>query len=115
MNPKTDNAVSQEYNYNDSGIDNFMSRSLDEVSWQNTLGSYYNTLGNLPIGSSPTSATPINYDQAQQGGSQNNIVQIGGSNGSGSSSGVQLDSSNQQIVVTNGGQTQVIIGNLGSA
>ena len=72
------NASTTDYDYQSgSGMDNFMSRSLDEVGWEATLGSVYTTLNTLPIGLSPTTATATNYDATQITGSVGGNTQLG--------------------------------------
>lgn len=71
-------AANNDYDYESgSGMDSFISRSIDEVSWQSNLNSQYVTLSNLPIGSSPTTATPTNLDATQVTGSQGGTATIG--------------------------------------
>lgn len=71
-------AASNDYDYKSgSGMDDFLSRAIDEVSWQTTLGSDYVTLSSLPIGLMPTTATPTNYDATQVSGSQGGTAQVG--------------------------------------
>lgn len=113
------NATAADYDYESgSGLDSFISRSLDEVSWQSSgLGSTYTTLNNLPIGTSPTSSTPTNYDQTQVSGSQGGAVTLGGGSASGSggtSSGqVTIDGVNGAITIQDSnGNTVGVIGNL---
>jgi hypothetical protein len=111
-------ANNNEYNYNTgSGMDDFMSRSIDEVSWQQTLGSSYTTLGQLPIGSSPTTATPTNFDASAVSGSVGGSISVGGGslsgNGGGSSGNIIIDGINGAIKVYDSNNNLVgIIGNL---
>lgn len=72
------NPATNDYDYQSgSGLDNFLSRSLDEVSWQANLGAVYNSLSELPIGLSPTTATPTNYDATQVSGAQGGTSTVG--------------------------------------
>lgn len=72
------NPVSNDYDYQSgSGLDSFLSRSIDEISWQSTLGTSYNSLSELPIGVYPTSATPTNFDLTQVTGSQGGTSSVG--------------------------------------
>lgn len=111
-------AGASEYNYiTGSGMDDFISRSLDEVSWQNTLPSVYTTLSTLPIGQSPTTATATNYDATQVSGSMGGSVSLGGGstqgNGGASSGNVVIDGTNGTIsILDNNGNTVGIIGDL---
>jgi hypothetical protein len=96
------NAASQDYDYQSgSGMDNFMSRSIDEVSWQANLGSVYNSLSELPIGLSPTSSTPTNFDATQISGSQGGITTVGGNNGS-NSNGISINPTTNTITLNQG-------------
>lgn len=105
------NPVRAAYDYNSgSGLDGFLSRSIDEVSWQNNLGASYNTLSNLPIGVSPTTATPTNYDSTQISGSQSAVTTLGGNSGSGTGGGLTLDASGNSIILNDGTNDRVVIG-----
>lgn len=110
------NAVSNDYDYQSgSGMDNFMSRALDEVSWQSSLGTVYNTLSELPIGLSPTSSTPTNYDATQVSGSVGGSISMGGGSASGSGGGtsgrIVIDGINGVInIVDNNGN---VVGKVG--
>lgn len=112
------NAGQNDYDYQSgSGMDNFMSRSIDEVSWQANLGSAYNSLSELPIGLSPTSATPTNFDATQVSGSMGGALSVGGGSSSGSGGGssgnIVIDGINGAIkIVDNNGNTVGIVGNL---
>lgn len=118
------NPASNDYDYQSgSGMDNFMSRSIDEVSWQANLGSVYNSLSELPIGLSPTSATPTNYDQTQISGSQSATTTLGGA-GTGNSTGlavanipsnqltagIQIQAGSNNITVNDGTNNRAIVG-----
>lgn len=112
------NAGTNEYNYiTGSGMDDFLSRSIDEVSWQDSLSSVYTSLNTLPIGQSPTTATPTNYDTTQVSGSLGGAYSMGGGstqgNGGGSSGNIVIDGVNGTIsVLDNNGNTVGIIGKL---
>lgn len=116
------NAANQDYDYQSgSGMDSFMSRSIDEVSWQTTLGTTYNTLAQAPIGSSAftnlSTSTPTNFDATQVSGSMGGTVSVGGGSNSGSGGGsagnVIIDGINGVIkILDNNGNTVGIIGNL---
>lgn len=110
------NASSNDYDYQSgAGIDNFMSRSIDEVSWQSSLGSSYSSLSELPIGLSPTTATPTNFDATQVSGSLGGGVSMGGNSSSAGGSGnVVIDGSNGRISVFDKSGNEVIrMGDLG--
>lgn len=109
------NAARNDYDYQSgSGMDGFMSRSLDEVSWQSTLGASFTSLGQLPIGTAPTTSTPTNYDASQISGSQGDKTTLGGSGGapvSGSGGGnLQIDATNNRITLGDGTNTRLLIG-----
>lgn len=107
------NAASNDYDYQSgSGMDSFMSRSLDEVSWQATLGANYNSLSELPIGAYPTTTTPTNYDATQISGSQSGTTTIGGAaGGSGGGSGsLQIDANNNVITLNDGTNDRLLLG-----
>lgn len=108
------NAASNDYDYESgSGMDSFLSRSIDEVSWQPTLGAEYNTLSQLPIGTSPTTATDTNYDSTQITGSQSGASSLGGSTGGSAGStgaGITVDSNNNVITLSDGTNTRLILG-----
>lgn len=114
------NAASSDYDYQTgSGIDSFLSRSLDEVSWQSQLGSFYNSLTELPIGTMPTTATPTNYDATQISGSQSGSSTLGGSTGGsaagvpgGATAGISFNSGtgNNNIEVADGSNNRVLVG-----
>ena len=107
-------AANNDYDYETgSGMDSFMSRSLDEVSWQSSgLGTTYTTLSSLPIGTSPTSSTPTNYDQTQITGSQSGTTSLGGSGtgNAGNSGGLQLSGGNQTITLSDGQTNRLLLG-----
>lgn len=108
------NASTADYDYESgSGMDSFISRSIDEISWQSGLGTIYNTLSNLPIGTSPTTATPTNYDATQISGSQSGASTIGGATGGSAGSagaGVTIDSTHNVITLSDGTNTRLILG-----
>lgn len=107
------NPVNNDYDYQSgSGMDNFMSRSIDEVSWETSLGSTYTSLSTLPIGLSPTTATPTNYDATQISGSQSGVATVGGSAGgsAGGSGSLQIDANNNVITLNDGTNDRLIIG-----
>lgn len=112
------NPVRQAYDYGSgSGMDSFLSRSIDEVSWQNTLGASYNTLSNLPIGAYQTSATPTNFDSSQVSGSIGGAIAMGGGSSSGSGGGsagnIIIDGVGGKISILDSGGNEVgRIGNL---
>jgi len=112
------NAASNDYDYQSgSGMDSFMSRSIDEVSWQSTLGSAYTSLSQLPIGLLPTTATPTNFDSTQVSGSLGGAMSIGGGSASGSGGGssgnIVIDGINGAIkILDSSGNTVGILGNL---
>lgn len=108
------NAASNDYDYESgSGMDSFMSRSIDEVSWQNTLGSGFVSLSQLPIGSSPTTATNTNYDLTQISGSQGDTTTLGGSAGgsAGANGGnLQINAGQNNITSGDGTTTRFLLG-----
>jgi len=115
------NPVNNDYDYQSgSGFDNFISRSIDEVSWQSNLGSVYNSLSELPIGLSPTSSTPTNYDATQISGSQAQTTTLGGSGtgnssgggvaASGAASGLSINATQQTITLSDGTNDRLILG-----
>lgn len=106
-------AQTNDYDYQSgSGMDSFISRSLDEVSWQANLGSAYNTLSELPIGVYPTTSTPTNYDLTQISGSQSATTTLGGtgSGNAGAAGGVSLDATNNVIMLNDGTNDRLILG-----
>lgn len=85
---QNNNPVRATYDYaTGSGLDGFLSRSIDEVSWESTLESSFNSLSNLPIGLSPTTATPTNFDASPVSGSQGDSYNLGNIQMDGSSGG----------------------------
>ena len=107
-------AANNDYDYQSgSGMDTFLSRSIDEVSWQTDLGTYYNSLSQLPIGQYPTQATPTNYDLTQISGSQSGSSTLGGTGtgNSASSGNLTIDSNNNQITMSDGATQRLVIGN----
>jgi hypothetical protein len=115
------NPATNDYDYQSgSGMDNFMSRSIDEVSWQSNLGSVYTTLSELPIGLSPTTATPTNYDATQITGSQSGTTTVGGTGtsnpsgggvaASGAASGLSINPTQQTITLSDGTNDRLILG-----
>lgn len=108
-------AANNDYDYESgSGMDAFLSRSLDEVSWQTSgLGSTYTTLSSLPIGQLATTATPTNYDATQITGSQSGASTLGGSTGGSAGTagaGVTLDAANNVITMSDGTNVRLILG-----
>lgn len=104
------NAAANDYDYQSgSGMDNFLSRSIDEVGWETSLGATYTSLSTLPIGLSPTSSTPTNYDATQISGSQGDTTTLGGSSGNGGGS-LQIDATNNVIKLSDGVNDRLIIG-----
>lgn len=92
-------------------MDGFLSRSLDEVSWENTLGASFSSLTALPIGSSLPTA--INYDAAQLSGSQGDSTTLGGNTGgsAGSSNGnLQINAGDNNITLSDGTNTRLLLG-----
>lgn len=104
-------AANNDYDYQSgSGMDSFLSRSIDEISWETTLGTTYNSLSSLPIGTSPTTATPTNFDATQVSGSQSGSIALGGSGGSGSSAGLSINAGQQNITLSDGTTNRLLIG-----
>jgi hypothetical protein len=117
------NAANQDYDYQSgSGMDNFMSRAIDEVSWQSSgLGTSYNTLSQSSIGQSAytyaSTATPTNFDTTSVSGSLGGTISVGGGStngsGGGSAGNVVIDGINGAIsILDSSGNTVGIIGNL---
>lgn len=108
------NAANNDYDYQSgSGMDGFLSRSIDEVSWQSTLGATYTSLSQLPIGTLPSSSTPTNYDATQITGSQSGTTTIGGSSGGaagGTGGSLQIDASNNVITLNDGTNDRLLLG-----
>ena len=107
------NAAANDYDYESgSGMDSFMSRSIDEVSWETSLGATYTSLSTLPIGLSPTTATATNYDATQISGSQSGTTTVGGSAGgsAGGSGSLQVDATNNVITLNDGTNDRLILG-----
>lgn len=105
-------AASNDYDYETgSGMDGFLSRSLDEISWENTLGATYTSLGTLPIGVSNSNA--INYDQSQVSGSQGDTTVLGGNAGgsAGTSNGnLQINAGQNNITLSDGTNVRLLLG-----
>ena len=107
------NAANNDYDYQSgSGMDTFMSRAIDEVSWQSNLATTYTSLSSLPIGLLPTTATPTNYDATQISGSQSGVATVGGSAGgsAGGSGSLSINATNNQIVLSDGTNDRLILG-----
>ena len=107
------NAASNDYDYESgSGMDSFLSRSIDEVSWQSNLSSNYVSLSELPIGLSPTTATPTNFDTTQLSGSQSGTTTLGGAAGgsAGGSGSLAINATSSQIILNDGTNDRLIIG-----
>jgi hypothetical protein len=107
-------AAANDYDYQSgSGMDSFMSRSIDEVSWQSSLGTQYNTLQELPIGVYPTTSTPTNYDLTAISGSQSGTTTIGGASGGGGASsagGLAINATDQNITLSDGITNRLLLG-----
>lgn len=106
-------AANNDYDYQSgSGMDNFLSRAIDEVSWQTNLGTFYNSLSELPIGTYPTQSTPTNYDLSAQSGSQNGSSTLGGTGTGNAANGGSLSISpnQQQITISDGTNQRLLIG-----
>jgi hypothetical protein len=119
------NPAAQSYDYqNGRGLDTFMSASIEEVSWETSLSSVYNTLAQAPIGSSALTSTAINYDASQVSGSVGGAITVGGSataTGGGTAGGsgggnIVIDSINGVIRIYDSNGNEVgVIGNLSAA
>lgn len=88
----TNNSASQEYNYTNSGIDNFLNRSIDQVTWQSSLDASlnmpgYGTLTTLP---SPPANNAVQYDATQVSGALGNTLAVGNVNINGSDGNITL-------------------------
>lgn len=111
-------AANNDYDYQSgAGIDGFLSRSIDEVSWQTTLGTSYVSLPSLPIGQLPTSSTPTKFDATQVSGSVGGAMTLGGGSAQGSAGGssgsVVIDGTNGVIkILDSSGNVVGIFGNL---
>lgn len=113
--PGPSNPVNQQYDYQSGrGLDGFLSAAIDEVSWEGTLMSTFNTLSQAPIGQSSYNNTAINYDQSQIAGSQSAVTTLGGSGGgsagTGGSGNLQIDATNNRIVLSDGTTNRLLLG-----
>lgn len=94
------NPARQTYDYSNSGImGGFISRSIDDVSWENTLDAHLNTLNNVPLAAPQSTAQ--NFDATQVTGSMGNTLQVGS---------VNINGSDGNITLANGGVTQMVLG-----
>lgn len=91
------NPARQTYDYSITGISGFLSRSIDDVAWENTLDAHLNTLGNVP-----EQSTQQNFDQTMVTGSLGNTLQVGG-----------ISLNNNNITVNDGTNDFLIIGDDG--
>jgi len=73
----------QDYDYTSSGIDNFLGRAIDSVSWQTTLEATLNMPGTETLTTMPSSTTAansttqMNYNNSQVTGQLGNTLQVG--------------------------------------
>lgn len=100
MNPPT----SQEYNYTSSGIDNFLNRSIDQVSWQTTLDASLNMPGteSLTTLPSPPNTNQLNMNSQAVSGAVGNTMAVGD---------VNINGSQGNIILSDGTNDRVLIGN----
>lgn len=106
------NPASQDYDYTSSGIDNFLGRAIDSVSWQTSLEAVLNMPGTETLSTMPSSAqannstTQMNYNNSQVTGQLGNTLSVG--------SGIQMNS-NGTIVLNDGTNDFLLMGSDGSS
>lgn len=96
--------TSQNYDYSQSGIDNFLSRAIDTVSWQTTLDAMLNFPGSETLTTLPTppASNNLNMDSAQVTGSVAQTMAVGDVNINGSAGNIILsDGSNDRVLIGN--------------
>lgn len=71
--------TSQDYDYTSSGIDAFLNRSIDQVTWQTTLDAVLNYPGNETLTTLPgqPNSNTLNLNATQITGAQGTITQNG--------------------------------------
>ena len=69
----------QNYDYTQSGIDNFLGRAIDQVSWQTTLDAMLNFPGSETLSTLPgqMNSNNVAYDRNQITGGLGNTLQAG--------------------------------------
>lgn len=95
--------TSQEYNYTNSGIDAFLNRAIDQVSWQTTLNATLNYPGSESLQTLPTPPNTNNLNMNAQAvtGSLGNTMAVGD---------VNINGSDGNIVLSDGTNDRVLIG-----
>lgn len=109
MMPSNNNTpTSQNYDYSNAGIDNFLNRAIDAVTWQTTLDAVLNYPGSESLTTLPTPppSNAMNMNSAQVTGSMAQTMAIGN---------VNLNGSQGNITVNDGSNTNIVIGNLGTS
>lgn len=103
--------TTQEYNYTNSGMDNFLNRSIDQVSWQTTLDAQLNMPGSESLTTLPSvpNSNQLNYNMMAVNGQLGDTLQIGGQGGS---AGITL--TNGAIVASDGSNDYLLIGDDGN-
>lgn len=89
------NPARQVYDYTQTGINSFLSRSIEDVAWESTLDAHLNTLQNTVVDS-----TAQNYDTTQVTGSLGNTLQMG-----------NVNINQNSITMSDGANTVLFIGN----
>lgn len=94
--------TSQDYDYTSSGIDNFLGRAIDQVSWQTTLDAVLNMPGNETLTTLPPSppTNTMNMENQAISGSQGNTFTVGNININGSAGNIILsDGTNNTVAI----------------
>lgn len=94
--------TSQDYNYTSSGIDDFLSRSIDQVSWQSSLDSTIAMPGSGALGSlpAPQGNNATRFDATQTTGSMGDTLQVGN---------ITIDGINGAISVTDPTTDNIVV------
>jgi len=79
-------------NYEDIGFNKFLERSIGQ--------------GDTSGGQVSSGGSDINFDNAQMSGSLGDSIQVGGSN-------IRIDGANKRIIVSDGENDRIIIGETG--
>lgn len=101
--------TSQEYNYTSSGIDGFLNRSIDNVTWQTTLDATLNYPGSETLTTLPTPppSNNLNMNSAQITGSMAQTMAVGN---------ININGSDGNIILSDGsGNNSLLIGNDGTS
>lgn len=102
------NSTSQNYDYTQSGIDAFLSRAIDQVSWQTTLESSIAYPGSGTLAGLPPQANSNNqrFDSTQTTGSLGDTFQVGGVAVNGSQGNITMsDGTNQFLIMGDDGSS----------